>query len=78
MKLKEYVQSLQKDPTSELPTMGDPSPEGLGSLFTIAGRLCVINNDEVTEIGLVEDIDETMENLTVYLAKEILKEKKKR
>ena len=77
MKLKDYVRSLQKDPTSEIPTMGDPSPEGLGSIFTIAGRLCVIQNDEVTEIGPVEDIDDTMENLTVYIAKELLKGKKK-
>jgi hypothetical protein len=78
MKLRDYVRTLQKDPTSEIPTMGDPSPEGLGSIFTIAGRLCVLQNDEVNEIGLVEDIDDTMENLTVYIAKELLKGKKKR
>jgi hypothetical protein len=77
MKLKEYVKSLQKDPSSDIPTMGDPSPEGLGSIFTIAGKLCMINHDEVTEIGDIEDIDETIENLTVYIAKELLKGKKR-
>jgi hypothetical protein len=78
MKLKEYVKSLQKDPSSDLPTMGDPSPEALVSLFTIDGKICALKDDEVTEIGAVEDIDETMDNLTVYIAKEILGKEKKR